>query len=104
MYRFFAMYRYIANSTATLSHVYTCLTFLLACESIINCSRGSQCEIDQDKHQAYCEPSCDLDNGGCADNKVCSLQQHNCTSGPCPPVVQCLGELNTHGKLLAVTY
>ena len=62
----------------------------------MNCSRGSQCKVDETVHQAYCEPSCDLDNGGCADNEVCSLQQQqqqqNCTSGPCPPVIQCLGE------------
>ena len=70
---------------------------LTGCENItINCPRGSQCKVGETDHQAYCEPSCDLDNGGCADNEVCSLQQQqqqqqNCTSGPCPPVVQCLG-------------
>ena len=67
----------------------------IACENItINCSRGSQCKVDETVHQAYCEPSCDLDNGGCADNEVCSLQQQQtCTSGPCPPVVKCSSEL-----------
>ena len=70
------------------------MCILTGCDNItINCSRGSQCKVDGTVHQAYCEASCDLDNGGCADNKVCSLQQqHNCTNGPCPPVVQCLGE------------
>ena len=87
---------HVANSSRTVD-VYTNLTFLLACDSTINCSRGSQCKVDETVHQAYCEASCDLDNGGCADNEVCSLQeQQNCTSGPCPPVVQCLGESNTH--------
>ena len=67
---------------------------LTGCDNIdINCSRGSQCKVDETVHQAYCEASCDLDNGGCADNEVCSLQQkQNCTSAPCPPVVQCLGK------------
>ena len=67
----------------------------IGCENIaINCTRGSQCKVDETVHQAYCEPSCDLDNGGCADNEVCSLQQQRtCTSGPCPPVVKCSSEL-----------
>ena len=69
----------------------------IACDNIaINCTRGSQCKVDEDVHQAYCEPSCNLDNGGCADNEVCSLQQQRtCTSGPCPPLVHCLSELLT---------
>ena len=66
------------------------------CKSIvISCSRGSQCKVDEIVHQAYCEASCDLDNGGCAGTEVCSLQQlQNCTSAPCPPVVQCSSESN----------
>ena len=84
---------YNGNKAFILSHALYKFNILLACESIINCSRGSQCKVDETVHQAYCEPSCDLNNGGCADNEVCSLQQqHNCTGGPCPPVVQCLGE------------
>ena len=50
-------------------------------------------KVDETVHQAYCEPSCDLDNGGCADNEVCSLLQENCINDPCPPVVQCSSEL-----------
>ena len=71
-----------------------CIQFV-ACEHIIiNCPRGSQCKVDEAVHRAYCKPSCDLDNGGCADNEVCSLQQQQtCTSGPCPPVVKCSSEL-----------
>ena len=67
---------------------------LTVCENItINCLRGSKCKVDETVHQAYCEPSCDLDNGGCTDNEVCSLQQQqNCASAPCPPIVQCSSE------------
>jgi len=65
----------------------------VACGNItIDCTRGSQCKVDQTVHKAYCEPSCDLDNGGCADDEVCSLQQATCVGGPCPPVVQCSSE------------
>ena len=68
----------------------------VGCNNItINCARGSRCKVDETVHRAYCEPSCDLDNGGCTDNEVCSLQQqHTCTSGPCPPVVKCSSESN----------
>ena len=35
---------------------------------------------------------CDLDNGGCAADEVCSLLQPQvCTGFPCLPVVQCTG-------------
>ena len=68
------------------------MVFSLACENItINCSRWSQCKVDESVHEAYCEPSCDLDNGGCADDEICSLKQVTCVSAPCPPVVQCEG-------------
>jgi len=64
--------------------------YYIGCENItINCTRGSQCKVDQTVHEAYCESSCDLDNGGCADDEVCSLQQATCVSPPCPSVVQC---------------
>ena len=63
-----------------------------ACEGAI-CPTGSQCEVNQTVRQAYCEPSCDLDNGGCSDDQICSLQQVTCESFPCPPAVQCLSKL-----------
>ena len=64
------------------------------CENV-TCPGGSQCKINQTTSQAYCEASCDLDNGGCANNEVCSLQQQQqtCSNGPCPLVVHCSSEL-----------
>ena len=69
---------------------------LTGCDNInINCSRGSHCKIDETVHQAYCEASCDLNNGGCADDEVCSLLQPvTCEDAPCPFDVQCTGEFN----------
>ena len=93
------MYIYILCSYRLGTYVSTCiitLCFTIACDNIpINCPRGSQCKVDETVHQAYCEASCDLDNGGCADDEVCSLQQQQqtCTNAPCPTVVQCLSEL-----------
>ena len=76
----------------------------LACDNItINCTRGSQCKVDEAVHQAYCEPSCDLDNGGCADNEVCSLLQPvTCVDPPCPSNVQCAGEFITPHEYVCI--
>ena len=65
------------------------------CDNInINCSRGTHCKVDETVHQAYCEASCDLNNGGCADDEVCSLLQPvTCEDVPCPSDVQCTCEL-----------
>ena len=67
--------------------------FTLACDNItINCPRGSQCKVDETVHQAYCEASCDLDNGGCADDEVCSvLEPVTCINPPCPSRILCTG-------------
>ena len=70
----------------------------IGCDNItINCSRWEQCKVDETIHQAYCEPSCDLNNGGCGDDEVCSLRQETCQSPPCPSNVQCKGLfIHTH--------
>ena len=60
-----------------------------ACEGV-TCPTGSRCKVDA--HQIYCEASCDLDNGGCADDRVCSLKQVTCENYPCPLAVQCLSK------------
>ena len=54
-----------------------------------SCPTGSQCEVFEPSSEAYCEASCDLNNGGCASNQKCSLQNVQCVRAPCPPVVQC---------------
>ena len=54
------------------------------------CPTGSTCKVFQPTGEAFCQPSCDLDNGGCASNETCSLQQVQCVRAPCPPVVKCL--------------
>ncbi len=38
----------------------------------------------------FCLPSCELENGGCAEDEICSLVEQLCPSnGPCPTTVQC---------------
>ena len=54
-----------------------------------NCPTGSKCEVFEPTGEAYCNASCDLDNGGCAANQICSLKVIQCVRPPCPPEVQC---------------
>ena len=60
--------------------------------NITDCPRGSRCKIYEPTGEPFCEPSCDLDNGGCADNETCSLRNVTCARAPCPPVVECSSE------------
>ena len=53
------------------------------------CPTGSKCKVFEANGETYCEPSCDLKNGGCAANQTCSLQVVQCIRAPCPFVVKC---------------
>ena len=53
------------------------------------CPTGSQCKVYEPTDEPFCEPSCDLDNGGCSDGEMCSLVNVTCVRAPCPPAVQC---------------
>ncbi len=56
----------------------------------IDCMRGSVCKVDPGTNQPFCEPSCDLANGGCAKDEFCQLNIVQCFTTPCPPEVECL--------------
>lgn len=56
----------------------------------VSCDRGSSCKVDDETGEAFCEPSCKLDNGGCLDNQTCELQTVQCVRAPCLPVVNCI--------------
>ena len=59
------------------------------------CPQGSACKVFEEgagDPEAYCEPSCELDNGGCQSNEICELQTVQCVRAPCPPVVNCRSE------------
>ena len=58
------------------------------CE-IKKCPAGSRCKIFEPTGEAFCEPSCSIDNGGCSSCQSCSLREVQCVRAPCPPVVQC---------------
>ena len=52
----------------------------------IRCQDGYQCKIDGN---GYCDPSCDLNNGGCPVDAQCALIPVQCITTPCPPTVHC---------------
>ena len=45
--------------------------------------------MDDGTGEAFCEPSCKLDNGGCQSDEICELETVQCVRAPCPPVVNC---------------
>jgi len=59
------------------------------CENF-ECPTGSRCKVFRPTGKAFCQPSCGIDNGGCAANETCSLRKVRCARAPCPPVVRCL--------------
>ena len=65
------------------------LTVIDPC-ALVDCLPGSTCKVYRPTGEAFCEPSCDINNGGCAKDQICQLNQVQCVRAPCPPVVECL--------------
>ena len=66
--------------------------FLLDPCAVVDCVPGSRCKVNRTTNEAYCtEPSCKINNGGCAKDEICQLQTVQCVTTPCPPLVVCLG-------------
>ncbi|XP_064398528.1 protein Skeletor, isoforms B/C-like [Halichondria panicea] len=58
--------------------------------STFRCRRGYRCQVYEPTNEAYCEPACDLFNGGCTTGTYCILRQdRNCSEGPCPSLKSC---------------
>ena len=49
------------------------------------------CGIDFLTGRPYCDPSCDIDNGGCSDDEVCvPAETVFCIRAPCPQGIRCI--------------
>ena len=49
------------------------------------------CGIDFLTDRPYCDPSCDIDNGGCSDDEVCvPAETVFCFRAPCPQGIRCI--------------
>ena len=66
------------------------------------CPAGLSCRVFKPTGEAYCEPSCDLDNGGCAANETCTIQSVQCIRAPCPSTVQCTPSKYMYKKNMCV--
>lgn len=62
--------------------------------STVLCPSGSICKIVDDF--PYCEPSCDIENGGCGPNEICTLVPGICELTQCPPKVNCSSEFSNN--------
>ena len=59
------------------------------------CPVGSECKEFPPTGEAYCDPSCDVDNGGCDDDQLCIVVKPPCAfpfEQPCTSVVICVNE------------
>ena len=52
-------------------------------------STGYHCKVYEPTGEPFCEPSCDLGNGGCSNGEIYSLINVTCVRAPCPPTVTC---------------
>ena len=58
--------------------------------SLLDCPSHAQCKVFTPTNMAYCDPSCDVDNGGCKKEETCQLNEVECVTAPCPRVVECM--------------
>ena len=55
----------------------------IACRSV-QCPNGSRCRVWNGTRLTYCEYSCDIDNGGCANESQCEeVDVPTCSPGQC---------------------
>ena len=56
------------------------------------CPNGYQCMVFElgPTREAYCQPNCSLNNGGCPADQECRIKPVYCVRAPCPPFVECV--------------
>ena len=52
--------------------------------------RDGLCKVDKATWKPFCEPSCSVNNGGCAEDEKCQLVTGKCKTTPCPSTVHCV--------------
>ena len=55
--------------------------------STIQCADGHQCKVYNGV--PYCDPDCNLNNGGCTPEQKCSTDHPICFELPCPSIRTC---------------
>ena len=60
--------------------------------SALECPVGSARKVFPPTGEEYCDPSCDIDNGGCDDDVMCFLGLPPCFEQPCIGEIYCFFE------------
>ena len=60
------------------------------------CGKGTECDFVPSTGEPFCNPTCDVDNGGCDEDEMCKLAPASCVSPdvPCKNAIQCIGMVN----------
>ena len=88
---FFA--QWLLHNYIPITRVSLILTLTDPC-ALVFCANGHRCEVFEPTGEAFCNPDCDLNNGGCPADQDCQLQKVVCVRAPCPPIVQCVEKSN----------
>ena len=60
----------------------------------VDCPPHTVCRVFPQTGEPYCDPSCDIDNGGCEYDEICQLLATPCAAPPpprpCPHVIVCV--------------
>jgi hypothetical protein len=67
----------------------TCEGVPHVCFNSIRCPPGTRCKVN-DRGEAFCEASCEYDNGGCEEDEICKMRPVHCITFPCPEIVECI--------------
>ena len=72
-----------------------------SCDSI-ECDKGEACRIFSTTGEAYCDPDCSVENGGCEADQICIQALALCSinsRSPCPGAVACV---DNNSELIAL--
>ena len=59
------------------------------------CLLGTNCEFNPFSGEVFCNPTCDVDNGGCGANEICQEGTASCEPlTPCLRTIVCIGEVD----------
>ena len=75
----------------TLLNQFNILLTVDPCATVL-CANGYICKLDETTRRPFCDPSCEINNGGCQVDEECRLIQVECFTDPCPPVIECVAQ------------
>ena len=87
--RVHSLYNHVICQKICLCNIFVCCFIIDPCARF-KCENGYVCKVHGPTQEAFCEPSCDLINGGCPEGTHCRLREDmECEEGPCPSLRSC---------------